>query len=1025
MDPERWQKVKEVFHAALELRPEERPAYLDRKCAEDSELRAEVERLLGEQPRAAGFLEDSPVVEGLDSALPPCPDGARQAQPPVPRQIGKYRILGLLGQGGMGVVYRAEQDKPRRTVALKVIQAGRASTQLLKRFEHESQVLGRLQHPGIAQIFEAGTATTAQGPQPFFAMELIQGRPLIDFAEAHHLGTRQRLELLIKICDAVQHAHIKGVIHRDLKPGNILVDETGQPKVLDFGVARLTDADLQVTTAQTDVGQLIGTLPYMSPEQVTGDPAELDTRSDIYALGVLAYELLAGRLPYDLKRKVIAEAARVIREKEPAPLSSVNKVFRGDLETIVSKALEKDKARRYQTATDLGEDLSRYLRDEPIVARPASALYQLRKFARRNKALVGGVAVAFLALALGLAATSAALVRAVRSDRLAARHLEQAEREAKKATAVNEFLQNMMTSADPLFGVGREVTVLEALDRAAEQLNSELDDEPEVKATIHQVLGDTYKNLGKTDQAESHLRAALRIWREHFGADQAAQAKCLNDLGLVLKDRGRLDEAESLLQEALTRQRESRSGGSAEVARSLDLLGSVKRDQGDYQASESLHREALAIYRGAGGDSPLAMTRCMNNLARVLCEKSDFLAAEPLCRESLETRRKLLGEEHPFTASSAEVLAAVLKARGEYAEAEALYRDALRICRKQLGEEHGRVARILINMASALNRQGKYEEARTCYRDALDIVRKREGDDHPAVASILGNLGTLEFALGQYQEAARLFREALAKTRKVLGEEHPNAAQLLANLGGALTAGGDHREAEVVLRQAYELSAKLLGEEHLLVAQCKLNLAGVLIELGEHEEAEPLLRQALEVIRKSVGDVHPAVADALYNLALVSSHLGDEGAAEQYFRDAAAVQRKVLPANHPSLADTLVGMGEILVRRSAAAEAESALREALQIRREALPEGDPLTAEAQNALGGCLILLRRYDEAEALLLESYENLQKELGGESTQARRALQRIVDLYEAWNKPDRADEYRALLGEPAAGESSDSAP
>src|SRR2546421_835566 len=352
------------------------------------------------------------------AAALPVPSPGAASTPDIPR----YRILRLLGAGGMGSVYQAEQLQPHRTVALKVIKAGLASPEMLRRFSHEGEVLGRLQHPGIAPIYEAGTADTGHGPQPFFAMELVRGPSgekapsLIDFANRKKLDARQRLELLAKVADAVHYAHQKGIIHRDLKPANILVDESGQPKILDFGVARVTDADLKAVTVQTDIGQIIGTLPYMAPEQAGGDPAQLDTRSDVYSLGVIGYELLAGRLPYALKTLMIHEAVRVIREEEPSRLSLISKTFRGDIETIVAKALAKEKERRYQSAAELAADARRYLADEPIMARPASARYQMGKFARRNKPLVGGVVAVFAVLVVGIAATGWQAVRATRAE---------------------------------------------------------------------------------------------------------------------------------------------------------------------------------------------------------------------------------------------------------------------------------------------------------------------------------------------------------------------------------------------------------------------------------------------------------------------------------------------------------------------------------------------------------------------------------------------------------------------------------
>jgi WD40 repeat protein len=429
MNPLRRERVWALFDQAVEMAPGARGAFLDDACGNDAGLRAEVESLLA---------HDSGVSEGEDKdaflkspllrppqvpAADPRADGSAGQQAPA-RRIGHYRILRELGSGGMGSVYEAEQDNPRRAVALKVIRAGFASAGLVKRFTHEAQILGRLHHPGIAQIYEAGL--TEEG-EPFFAMELIRGTCLDRYVRDHSLDLDARLGLFAKVCDAVQHAHDKGVIHRDLKPANILVDDTGAPRVLDFGVARATEADLVTGAGLTRTGQLLGTPNYMSPEQVTADPAAIDHRADVYALGVVLFELLAHRLPYQLDNRPLAEATRLILEQDPPQLGSVNPELRGDVETIVAKALEKDPARRYRSAADLAADLRRALNHEPILARPPSALYHLRKFARRHSALVGGVAATVAALVLGLVGTILFAVAEARQRRQA----EDEKREAK------------------------------------------------------------------------------------------------------------------------------------------------------------------------------------------------------------------------------------------------------------------------------------------------------------------------------------------------------------------------------------------------------------------------------------------------------------------------------------------------------------------------------------------------------------------------------------------------------------------
>ena len=418
------ESVELLFQHAADLDPAQRRAFLDEQCAGDLDLRAAVERLLHFDAKAQSAPEflHSPAAD-VRAELPTTWG--------VPAFIGRYRILRRHGEGGMGTVYEAEQDNPRRTVALKVIRPGLVSPELVKRFNHEAQILARFQHSGIAQVYEAGMG---ENGQPFFAMEFIRGIPLDEYARSRGLDQQARLELLARVCDAVQHAHEKGVIHRDLKPGNILVDETGQPKVLDFGVAHVTAADLLTSASRTQAGQLLGTLSYMSPEQIAADPAGLDGRSDVYTLGVILFELLAHRLPYQLEQLPVHEVARVIQQQEPSRLGSIDTLYRGDVEIIVGKTLEKDKTRRYASAGDLASDIRRYLRGEAILARPASALYQLRKFARRHRALVAGGLGIFAALLVGTAVSIVFALRAAENARVADENARVANERERSAT---------------------------------------------------------------------------------------------------------------------------------------------------------------------------------------------------------------------------------------------------------------------------------------------------------------------------------------------------------------------------------------------------------------------------------------------------------------------------------------------------------------------------------------------------------------------------------------------------------------
>jgi WD40 repeat protein/predicted Ser/Thr protein kinase len=460
--PEEFERVRQLFLGAAELPPAARGAFLDRNCAREPAVRSEVEALLAQDEHGERVLDAPPHVVELRSALD---DSLRLLESePAPERIGRYTVLSTLGRGGMGVVYLAEQENPRRKVAVKIVHAGGMSPAMLRRFQQEASILGQLAHPGIAQIYEAGVATVRWkggmvAQWPFLAMEYVRGETLLAYVERSCRDTNARLVLLASICDAVQHAHQRGVVHRDLKPGNILVNSDGQVKVLDFGIARLTNSDVQTATLQTEVGSLIGTLPYMSPEQVSGVSDEIDTRSDVYALGVIGYELLAGQLPYDVSAHSIPEAIRVIRETPPSHLSRIQGRFRGDLDTIVHKALEKDRARRYQSASELAADLRNYLARLPIAARPPTTFYQLRMFARRNKALVGGVFATILALLLGAVGFSLQANRATRgwnharqAGHLAEQRRELAERRAYIATVI--AAQAALTAND--VGTSRE-----------------------------------------------------------------------------------------------------------------------------------------------------------------------------------------------------------------------------------------------------------------------------------------------------------------------------------------------------------------------------------------------------------------------------------------------------------------------------------------------------------------------------------------------------------------------------------------
>ncbi len=783
MSSDRDEIIADLFHLAAELPPSHRAEFLDQRCAGDEAMRAEVEALLAADTdgQNASFLSPpartpGPIANGSSKHIvADSPEYLLAAG----TQIGRYRILQPIASGGMGTVYEATQEHPRRTIALKVIRAGQVSASIQRRFEYEAQVLGSLQHPGIAQVYEAGEhAASPTLRVAFIAMEYVAAaRPLVEYAAATGLSLRDRIDLMARVCDAVQYAHQKGVIHRDLKPGNILVDASGHPKIIDFGVARAMNSDIAAVTQQTTAGQLIGTLRYMSPEQCEGDSNKIDTRSDVYSLGVVLYELLAGRLPYDLSSSSVVSVPRIICEMPPLKPSTVVESLRGDIETVVLKTLEKEPRHRYQSAGDIAADLRRWLANEPIHARQPSAVYQFRKFARRNRPLVAGVAVAVLALVAGTVGTTWQAFRATHQRDLARdaqiasdKDKAAAISEAETSRRITEFFEELLASADPETAQGKAITVHELVDRASADIGNSLSDQPKVEAGVRAALGKTYIGLGDYPKAEAHLVEAIRLRNELLGPNAPPTLEVRSNLATIYWMQGRLDDAVPIVREVL-RGTEAHFGAS-----SIEYFVAV------------------------------------DNLATTLSGRGEFAEAIELNRVALEGNRKLFGEEDYRTIRSQSNLAFKLDSTGRSKDAEPLFRKVVASNRKSLGNDHPDTVTSIVNHANCLRVLGTLDEAESLTREALEIRRRIYPANHPLTGDCCQLLGRILVKREDPEGALPFLTEALDNHRVSLPSGSWRTGVSTVWVGMALTKMKRYEEAEKHLLEGHEVLQRTKGQ---------------------------------------------------------------------------------------------------------------------------------------------------------------------------------------------------------------------
>ncbi len=982
MTPERWQEIELVFSGAFELEGGERDRFVVEQCTGDPELQREVEALLASLDTAGEYFEELAGRIGV----PTDPDTHTARL--VGKRIGNYRLVDLIGRGGMGAVYLAERDDEQfqMKAALKLLPMGLDSDESRRRFLAERQILARLEHPNIARLVDGGVT---EDSTPYFVMELVEGTPIDEYCDTHELTIPRRLALFLKVCEAVQHAHQNLVVHRDLKPSNILVTESGEVKLLDFGIARVLDAE--GSSAQTTMTRRARpmTIAYASPEQILGAP--VTTVSDVYALGVLLYLLLTGRHPYELSSKSLMEVEQVICEQEPERPSGA--VFRtepstpddvgrhrgttpqrlrrdlaGDLDTLVLTALRKEPERRYASVSQFADDLHRYQTGLPVAAHRDTLAYRVMRFVGRHKA---GVAAAAL-VALLTVTTAVVSLQFALTTRTQARAIAQ---ERDKAERVSDFLVDLFQRSDPRKASGEELTARELLAQGAARVGEELGDQPEVRAEMLTVIGRVYHSLGLFEEARQLLEEGLALRLATLGEDHVDVADSESALAMHLLDLGQIDEAKPFAQRAMEISVEQLPDGDVRIADAMTVLASVVEGQGDFAQAEQLHRGVLAIRRQQLEEDDIQIAVAINQLALLLLETGDYDEAEVLFREALDIDRRVLGKDHVDVAYDLNNLGwLVTHVRGDYEEGMALQEEVVRIFEGAFPPDHPNLATVRYNLAGVMLQVGDYAGAREVFAGVLDFRRAVLGNDHANTALAARSLAGVHQDLGDYDAAEPLFREALSIFRTVYTSEHPRVAGGMQALGTHLALMGESEEAERLLREALLMRHRLFAEQHMDLATSQQALAAYLREEGSLEEAESLTRLAIQGFRATVGERHTSVAGSIGELAAIVAARGDPAEAESLWREAVEIQRAAVPRGDLRTASLLVGLGESLADMGQAAEGEAFLREALDLRRRILDADDWRVSSAMGALGECLAMLGDHAQAEELLTGALRNL---------------------------------------------------
>ena len=1065
-----WDRLWSVFHEAVECPAEQRDTFLDEACRDKPGLRRQVRELLDAHIGADGDLLSQPPSFLIGEQA-----NELDGDPRPGDLIGSYRLEALIGEGGMGLVYRAQQQAPiRRQVALKILQLGMATRDVMTRFEAERQALALMSHSNIAKVYDAGATPSGR---PYFVMEYVDGVPITEYCDTQRLSIRERLQLFLGVCDGVQHAHQKGVIHRDIKPSNVLVAKENRepvPKIIDFGIAKATQQSLTQQTLHTRMGAIIGTPAYMSPEQAGVTGQDVDTRTDVYSLGVLLYELLVGVGPFESMTGHcgLPDMQRLIRDEEPqrpavrlanvpvdalAVLSksrgtqarSLLREIGGDFGWIALKAMEKDRERRYLTVSELAADIRRYLSGLPVEAHAHTAWYRTVKFARRHTV---GVALTALLVLLGVLFAAFMTMQTVRLQNA----LTETTRQRNRAQQVSNFMVQLFSAANPNQAQGKSITVREMLDEGAETLKDELKDQPQLRATLLATIAGSYRVLGEYQEANRLLEQALDDMKHLPVLPERDAAVVFNDLGEVQHDLGNYDDAERYYRRALNFYDQDSENASREFAEVLANLSDLYRDRGMLSEAEVFATRSVTVGRRGYGERSAEVARLMQRLGYVLQLRGEHERAQAIMRDQLDVVRAVYGDEHPFTASALNYYGIARRAAGDARGAQASLQEAAAIYRKTHGEDHLYLASTLSNLGLAYSEDGQLPEAEAALRESIRIGSNNFAADNPSLNSFRISLGNTLVAMGRWAEAEQLLRFGLQNDRKNLDPVSPFLLATLDRLAALLDDLGKHEEAEALLLEALDTRREVLGENHSDTGVSHHRLAMNLLARELLDIAEQHSRRAVEIHRGvAAGDEDWArLASSMQGLGRVLQHSGDPAGAEVLYRDAraaferdpgeqrlnlarleyrsgelaeatgnnrvaeqtyarvAAELRELLPAGHPDVAWADVAWGRTRCRNTAGSDGWQRVADARVALQAALGADNWQLAVVDAAAGECAARGEDFAAAEQALLQSYATVRASRGDRHYLTRELSAHLVDLYQRWKRPDSARRFQADL-------------